>query len=70
MKKKKFLDCVLLALGVFDLIFVIVMIILFCFFQSVPDTLIISVIGATWGEAGICSYIYKTKLTNKGGDIP
>lgn len=62
--KDKFLDKVLITVAVFDAIFVITMIILFCLFQSVPDTLILAVFGATFGECGCCAFIFKHKITN------
>ena len=55
------LDKILLTVAIFDLLFVIAMIVLFCAFQNVPDTLIVAVLGATFGECGCCSYIWKAK---------
>ena len=55
------LDKVLLTIGIADFIFVVAMIVIFCVYQSVPDTLIISVFSATFGECGCCSYIWKHK---------
>lgn len=64
-KSDNFIDKVLIVVAIFDALFVITMIVLFCLYQSVPDTLIISVFGATFGECGCCSFIYKHKITNK-----
>ena len=59
------LDKVLLTIGIADFMFVIAMIVIFCIFQSVPDTLIMAVFGATFGECGCCSYIWKHKQERK-----
>ncbi len=67
-KSDKFIDKVLITVAIFDALFVITMIVLFCLYQSVPDTLIISVFGATFGECGCCSFIYKHKITNSEGE--
>ncbi len=64
-KEKKFLDTILIAVALFDLAFVIVMIVLFCLFQSVPDTLIVAVFGATFGECGCCAYVFRQKVKAK-----
>lgn len=65
-KSDKFIDKVLITVAVFDALFVITMIVLFCLYQSVPDTLILSVFGATFGECGCCAYVFKHKI--KGDD--
>ena len=59
------LDKVLLTIGIADFLFVVAMIIIFCIYQSVPDTLIMAVFGATFGECGCCSYIWKHKQERK-----
>lgn len=64
-KTDKFLDKVLISIAVFDALFVIAMIVIFCIYQSVPDTLIMAVAGCTFGEAGCCSYVFKQKMVNK-----
>lgn len=61
------LDKTLLGVAIMDVVFVIAMIVVFCIFQAVPDILIASVFGATFGECGCCSYIWKTKRTTGGG---
>lgn len=55
------LDKTLLFIAILDTIFVITMIVLFCLFQDVPESLILAVFGATFGECGCCSYIWKHK---------
>lgn len=55
------LDKTLLFIAIGDTVFVIAMIVLFCLFQDVPDALIVAVFGATFGECGCCSYIWKNK---------
>ena len=64
-KTDKFLDKVLITIAIFDAFFVIAMIVIFCIFQSVPDTLILAVAGCTFGEAGCCSYVFKQKMIKK-----
>lgn len=46
-------DIILIAMGITLVIFIITMIIIYCFFQSVPDTLIVSVFAIFTGECGI-----------------
>lgn len=68
MKNGKFLDKLLLILGVFLLAFIITMIIIFCIKDSVPDTLIEKVLdGATW-EAGFAGMITVAKFLRKKND--
>lgn len=55
------LDKTLIFIAILDTLFVIAMIVLFCLFQDVPSTLIVAVFGATFGECGCCSYIWKLK---------
>lgn len=61
MKKLTGLDKTLIFIAIFDVLFVIAMIVLFYIFQSTPDILIGAVFGATFGECGCCSYIWKKK---------
>ena len=51
----------LVIMAVIDVIFVIAMIWLFYLYQDVPDSLIVAVFGATFGECGFCTLIYKIK---------
>lgn len=67
MKKLNGLDKTLIFIAIFDVIFVISMIIIFCIFQSTPDILIGAVFGATFGECGCCSYIWKVKREKEIG---
>lgn len=60
-KSDKFLDKVLIAIALFLLLFIITMIVIFCIKDSVPDTLIISVFGATTGEVSVCGWIKTVK---------
>lgn len=55
------LDKALLFVAILDVLFVIAMIMVFCIFQSVPDSLIIAVFGATFGECGCCAAIWRKK---------
>lgn len=52
---------VLIFMAVFDILFTAVMIYIFYLYQSVPDSLIVAVFGATFGECGFCTLIYKIK---------
>lgn len=72
-QKRKTLTVILLAVGVFDVAFVVAMIVIFCIKGSVPDTLIQCVLGASGVEAfvsaaiQICKIIFekKTKKQNE-----
>ena len=68
-KKKKLntLDRILLFCAVSVLVFTITMIVLFCIYQSVPDTLIVSFFGVFTGEGCICWRIWAKK---KKIDLP
>lgn len=65
-KKKKIntLDCILLICGSLLIVFTIAMIILYCLYQSVPDTLIVSFFGAFGIETVNCVMVYKEKKKN------
>lgn len=65
MNKLTGLDKALIFIAILDTLFVITMVIIFCIYQSVPDTLIAAVFGATFGECGCCSYIWKHKKVKK-----
>lgn len=54
---KKTLDKVLIALGVFVALFVIAMIVTFWKFGSVPDSLVVAVLGSGSSEAILCCII-------------
>ena len=64
MKKKKIktLTVILLAVGVFDLAFIITMIVIFCIMGSVPDVLIQCVLGASGVEAFVSAAIQICKI--------
>ena len=63
-------NLILLVLGVFLLAFIVAMIVLFCIFQAVPDTLIQYTLGAGGVEAVAMSAIkiVKVKSGNKPGE--
>lgn len=65
MKKLRTLDKILIILGAFVFAFVVAMIVLFCIFQAVPDTLIVAVLGSGSTEAILCCII--TCLKKKAG---
>lgn len=47
------------------IIFTVIMIIIFCIYQSVPDALIIAFFGAFSLEGGYCAFIHKIKKEKK-----
>lgn len=51
----------LTVIAVIDLLFTAAMIWLFYLYQDVPDSLIASVFGVTFGECGFCTMIYKVR---------
>lgn len=59
---RKTSDTVLLLLGVFLLVFEVVMVVLFCIFQAVPDTLIQYTLGAGGVEALVLAGIKISKV--------
>ena len=48
------------------IVFTIVMVVLFCKYQTVPDALIVGFFGAFGLEGGYCAFIHKTKKEHKG----
>jgi hypothetical protein len=58
-------DIVLIVIGLFDVFFTLVMCQFFYLYQSVPDSLIVAIFGATFGECGFCTYIYKKRKENE-----
>jgi len=61
MKATKTLDRILIGCALFLLIFTIAMVVIFCVFQSVPDTLIDAVFGLLGGEAVVTFFIWYIK---------
>ena len=55
------IDKILLTCAIFILIFTITMIVVFCVFQAVPDSLIDAVFGLFTGEAVITFIIWYVK---------
>ena len=55
---------ILLFLGLFALVFIITMIVIFCVYRSVPDTLIQCVLGAGGVEALALAGIKISKVIN------
>lgn len=64
MKKIKTMNLILILLGLIALTFTGVMIITFWRMGAVPDSLIVAVFGALFGEAGIMGGIKITKVKN------
>ena len=60
-KKLSTLDRVLLFCAVSILAFTITMTVIFCIYQTVPDTLIVSYFGIYTGEGCICWRIWSKK---------
>lgn len=65
MKKLNTLDKILLLSYISLTIFTVVMTVIFCFKDSVPDTLVVSFFAVFTGEAGFCTYIWKHKIKKK-----
>lgn len=53
----KTLDKILITLGIFIALFIITMIVLFCIYQAIPDTLVVAVLGSGSSEAILCCII-------------
>lgn len=51
------------------ILFTIVMIVIFCIYQSVPDVLIGAFFGAFSLEGGYCAFIHKIKKESKNNEI-
>lgn len=60
-KTEHTMDVILIIIGIFLAVFTAMMIIVFCLYQSTPDTLIGCVFAATASEAGIMGWIKNTK---------
>lgn len=54
-------DVALLFSAIMLILFTITMIVIFCVYQSVPDSLIVAFFGAFGLEGGYCAFIHKTK---------
>ena len=69
--KKKFdltTDMALLFSAGMVLTFNICMIVIFCIYQTVPDTLIVAFFGCFGLEGGYCAFIHKIKKDHGGID--
>lgn len=60
-KKIKTMDLIISIIGIFLLVFVVCMVVLFIKYGSVPDTLITCVFAALGGECGILGWIKTNK---------
>ena len=67
-KRLSTLDKILLFCGTSVLVFTLIMIVIFCIYQSVPDTLIVSFFGVFTGEGCICWRIWAKKKKIDLGD--
>lgn len=65
------IDKILIILGTFIALFIIAMIVLFCLFQSIPDTLVVAVLGSGTSEAVLTCVItcMKKKADIKDEDV-
>lgn len=62
-------DKILIAMALFILAFAIIMIVIFCMFQSVPDALVVAVFGLAGSECGFMAWIErKSQETEKKDD--
>ena len=74
-RNNKTSNIILVVLGVFLLTFIVTMIVIYCVFQSVPDTLIQCVLGAGGMEAfalaaiRVSKIIKGEKINNEGEDF-
>ena len=72
MKKEITTDKALIFSAIMITIFTIVMVVIFCIYQNVPDSLIVAYFGAFACEGGFCTFIHKMKKDGKmkrAGDI-
>lgn len=60
--KTKTLDLILLIIGIYIALFIAVMTIIFCIYQSTPDTLIVAVLGSGGTECVLCALITMAKV--------
>lgn len=63
-KAKKTTNAVLIFLGIIAILFTACMIWLFYMYQTVPDSLIVAVFSAIFGETSACALIKTAKLKN------
>lgn len=66
--KKKTLDKVLIWLAIFLFLFIVSMIVIFCIFQSIPDTLVTCVLSGGAIEVIVTAWITTTKEKQRGRD--
>lgn len=64
----KTLNKILIILGVFIALFIVTMVVLFCIYQSVPDTLVVGVLGSGGTECILCAIIEITKRKKEDDD--
>lgn len=69
----KTLNKILIIIGIFLALFIITMIILFCIYQNIPDTLVVGVLGSGGTECILCAIIeivkHKYKKEDENNDI-
>lgn len=61
----KTMDVILVIVGVALLLFTVAMIVMFCIFGAIPDTLCTCVFAALGGECGVMGWIKTAKEKNR-----
>lgn len=61
-KKTGVMDLILILIGISLVVFTVVMIVLFCKFGAIPDTLCTCFFGAIAGECGVMGVIKSMKI--------
>lgn len=69
LEKRHTMDIILTLMGVAILTFTITMIILFCVYQSVPDTLVNCFFACCGSEGGFMAVIMVAKKLKEGRDV-
>lgn len=69
LEKRHTMDIILTLMGVAILTFTITMIILFCVYQSVPDTLVNCFFACCGSESGFMAVIMVAKKLKEGRDV-
>lgn len=67
-KKMGTMDKILLTMAILLIVFTIAMIVIFCKFQTVPDTLITSFFASFGAEGGFMAVIMVAKTIKRGND--
>ena len=68
--KKLTTDKALIFSAAMIVTFTIVMVILFCLYQTIPDSLVVAFFGSFACEGGFCAFIHKVKKDAEQKQIP